>query len=53
MFGIIRHVERRESNEQLTASDGIIGTKTKTLYQISVARVIAFWLVIWVSETDY
>lgn len=52
-FGIIRHVERRESNAQITERDGNSFTETRTLYAIMVTRVVLLWLTVWTHESEH
>lgn len=51
-FGILRHVERRESNGQETERDGDRFTVSRTLYAVMVTRVIILWLTVWTHETE-
>lgn len=53
VFGILRHVERRESNETITERTASHITKTRTHYQVMVTRLVLFWLVVWSHEIDW
>jgi hypothetical protein len=52
-FGILRHVERRVSNETMTENTGSTYTMTKSHYQILVTRIVVFWITVWTHETDW
>lgn len=52
-FGVLRHVERRESNKQLTGRDGNRITETSTLYAVMVTRVVILWITVWTHETQH
>lgn len=52
-FGILRHVERRESNGQETERDGNQLTITRTLYGVLVTRIVILWLTVWTHESEY
>lgn len=52
-FGVLRHVERRESNPTVTKQSAQMITETRTQYQIMVTRVVLFWVTVWKHETDW
>lgn len=52
-FGILRHVERRESNGQETEREGNHFTVTRTLYAVMVTRIVILWLTVWTHESEY
>jgi hypothetical protein len=52
-FGIIRHVERRQTNLQKTGSDCQGVQHTRTLYGIEVTRFVFFWITVFTYEKPY
>ncbi|MGK7653187.1 hypothetical protein ACSQ76_12450 [Roseovarius sp. B08] len=52
-FGILRHVERRQSNPTITARTASAFTETRTEYQVLVTRFVLCWITIWKHETDW
>lgn len=52
-FGVLRHVERRESNKQLTGREGNYVTETSTIYAVMITRIIVLWLTVWTYETQF
>lgn len=52
-FGILRHVERRASNAQITERDQNGNTtRTTTIYAVMVTRVVILWLTVWTHEAE-
>lgn len=52
-FGILRHVERRESNGQETERGDNSFTVTRTLYAVMITRIIVLWITVWTHESEY
>ena len=52
-FGILRRVERRQSNATITEQTSNTFTKTRSEYQIMVTQIVVLWLTVWTTETDW
>lgn len=52
-FGILRHVEQRESNGVVTESGLNSITTSVTVYSIMVTRIIILWLTVWTHESEF
>lgn len=52
-FGILRHVEKRESNGVVTERDDTSTTVATIIYAVMVTRIVLFWLTVWTHESQF
>jgi hypothetical protein len=52
-FGMLRHVEQRESNAVVTERAQNSITTSVTVYSIMVTRIVIFWLTVWTHESEF
>lgn len=52
-FALLRHVERRQSNQTVTERSQSTMTLTRTEYQVMVTRLIILWVTVWTREEEY